>query len=138
MATDRQQADDNARYQIEIGLAYAEPRRADYRTEGFYSRALREWKTLEAFYDRTGLARPNVLTVIFPEPELVREYQPAQLGRQHTKSDLERSIAMSRSYVVRPSPGGNDIALPAYRSPLPGSATYFSVPSGLDRITRHP
>jgi hypothetical protein len=95
MATDRQQADDNARYQIEIGLAYAEPRRADYRTEGFYSRALREWKTLEAFYDRTGLARPNVLTVIFPEPELVREYQPAQLGRQHTKSDLERSIAMS-------------------------------------------
>ena len=69
MATDRQQPDDKAQYQIEIGLAYAEPRRADYRAAEFYSRALREWETLEAFYDRTGLARPDVLTVIFPEPE---------------------------------------------------------------------
>ena len=85
---------------LTYGQAFGNPRRGDYRTEGLYESAMREWRGREEFYERLGLHPLDVLTVIFPEPEVLRTYRPPQnADRQYQSPDLERVMAMAEHYA---------------------------------------
>jgi hypothetical protein len=73
-----QQADYLKPSPLIYGQAFGEPRWGDYRTDGLYESAMREWRGREEFYERLGLQLPNVKTIVFPEPEAIQAYRPPQ------------------------------------------------------------